>query len=285
MAPSSQEGLRRRGVRAAARVSVVLLALVGVYLVLVQLDVIRSPLDPIVRGDLELARSSDEGVRVLFVGNSLTYRNEMPALVQQLAAADDGAPRIIAVEYVASNWSLRAASKDDGLARLLREVRWDVVVLQERSYLPALAPEARAVEVEPFAYALRSQIERAGAETMLFMTWGYEDGDDGAVPGDTFTAMQERVAYAYWELGRNLDARVAPVGVAWAEALRRAPSVDLWANDGRHPSGRGSYLAACVFYALLTEQSPVGNAFTGELDRAEADLLQAVALDVVVDYP
>ncbi|MDQ3865458.1 MAG: hypothetical protein M3304_01320 [Actinomycetota bacterium] len=284
MAESSHEGLRRRVVRAAARVSAGLLALVGVYVVFVQLDVIRSPLDPIVRGDLELARSTDEGIRVLFVGNSFTYRNEMPALVQQLAAADEDAARIIAVEYVASNWSLRAASEDDGLARVVREVRWDVVVLQERSYLPALAPEARAVEMDPFAYALRSQIERAGAETMLFMAWGYENGDDSAVPGDTFTAMQERVAYGYRELGRNLDARVAPVGLAWAEALRRAPGVDLWADDGRHPSRRGSYLAACVFYAFLTEQSPVGNAFTGGLDRAEAAFLQRVAADVVLDY-
>jgi hypothetical protein len=275
--PRSRTG---RGIRIAARFSTALLVLGGVYVALVQLDLVRSPLDPTVRGDLELARSAEDGVRVLFVGNSLTYYNDMPALVHDLAAADEAAPPLFAVAYAAPNWGLEPAARDDGLDRLLREVPWDVVVLQERSGLPSLAADERAERMDRFVYDLHARIDAAGAETVLFMTWGYEDGDGNL----TFPAMQARIAEAYSDLAQNLATRVAPVGAAWEEALRRDPAMPLWRDDGRHPSGHGSYLAACVFYALLTERPVEGNPFTARLPADDARFLQRVAADVVDEW-
>jgi hypothetical protein len=72
------------------------------------------------------------------------------------------------------------------------------------------------------------------------MTWGYEDGDRGNLPGDTFSAMQKRVADGYEELALELSAEVAPVGRAWEEALKREPGLVLWDSDGKHPSATGS---------------------------------------------
>jgi len=279
--PTSRAG---RAVRVAARVSTAVLLLGAVYIALVQLNLIRSPLDPSIRGDIELARSAEDGVRVLFVGNSLTYSNDMPSLVHRLAAADEAAPRILTVEYVAPNWGLEPASKDDGLARLLREVAWDVVVLQERSGLPSLPADVRVEKMDRFVYDLSARIDAARAETVLFMTWGYERGDDGSVRDDTFGQMQARVAGAYSELGRSIGARVAPVGIAWAEALRRDPTIPLWRDDGRHPSRHGSYLAACVFYALLADRPVEGNSFVSSLPGADARFLQEVAADVVDEW-
>jgi hypothetical protein len=55
------------------------------------------------------------------------------------------------------------------------------------------------------------------------------------------------------------------------------PGIDLWADDGRRPSKTGSYLTACVLYALLADRDPAGNSFTAGLDRAEALRLQGLA--------
>ena len=200
--------------RVAARGRAAILLLAVAYVALVQADLIRSPLDPSIRGEIELARSTEDGVRVLFVGNSFTYSNDMPALVRDLAAADQGAPRIFAVQYAAPNWGLEPASADDGLDRLLREVAWDVVVLQERSGLPSLLADARAEKMDRFVYDLSARIEATGAETVLFMTWGYENGDDGKFRADTFSDMQARIARAYSELGRSIGAAGAPGGPA-----------------------------------------------------------------------
>ena len=61
---------------------------------------------------------------------------------------------------------------------------------------------------------------------------------------------------------------------AWAEALRRKPALDLWTDDGQHPGRKGSYLAACVFYAALTGRDPARSQFTAGIEGGQARLLQ-----------
>jgi uncharacterized protein DUF4886 len=251
------------------------------YVGLIHYGLVRNPLAPVPSGDLALARGDRPGLRVLFVGNSFTFKNDMPALVHQLAAGDGGARPMFAVQYTAGGWRLRQAARDDGLAKLLKEVRWDVVVLQEQSQIPSLSLEERQREMSPFAHTLQTKIAPTGAHTILFMTWGYRVGDRRNVPGDSFAAMQLRLERGYSDLGLQLGVPIAPVGLAWAEALRRRPELDLWASDGRHPSLRGSYLAACVFYAVLSHREPTGSRFTAGLPQAEARFLQGVAADVV----
>jgi uncharacterized protein DUF4886 len=253
---------------------------ISIFVGLVQLGLIQDPLAPVIRGDLVSARSDRDGLRVLFVGNSFTYYNSMPALVQRLASADQGAQPII-VSMTRGAWTLQRFSGNDRLAALLKDVRWDVVILQEQSQLLSFSPESRRRETFPYARALQTKIESAGGRTLVFTTWAYEDGDRRNVPGDTFAAMQARLEQGYADLAATLSTPVAPVGRAWAEALRREPGIDLWAGDGRHPSRLGSYLTACVFYAILTGRDPAASGFTAGIGPNEARFLQQVATDVV----
>jgi hypothetical protein len=252
----------------------------ALYSGLVHIGLARSLLAPNLRGDIALARSDRPGLRVLFVGNSFTFRNSLPALVHELAAGDPGATPIFSVEYAAGGWSLHQANKDDGLDKLLREVRWDVVVLQEKSWLLSLPEEQWRRETYPAARDLHEKIAAAGARTVFFMTWGYVRGDRRDEPHDTYAAMQARLADGYSKLGSELGAQVAPAGLAWAEALRREPRLDLWAGDGQHPARLGSYLAACVFYAMLSGREPAQSRFTAGIQPARARLLQQVAGDL-----
>jgi hypothetical protein len=267
--------------RLVACAAVGLVASVPIYVGLAKSGLIRSPFFPKIEGELALAEGDRPGLRVLFVGNSFTYSNAMPTLVQRLAAADAGAPPMFTVAYTAPAWTLRKASRDDGLENLLKDVHWDVVVLQDQSQLLSLPPEWQRREVYPFARVLRREIAFAGGRTVLFMTWAYRDGDEGNFPGDSFDAMQERLARGYAKLGAQLNTPVAPVGLAWAEALRQEPGLDLWASDGKHPNALGSYLAACVFYRLLSGRDPSGSMFTGEVPPARARFFQEIANEVV----
>ena len=204
--------LMRRFRRATLVVCAGVLLGISVYAGLVKLGLARSLFRPVAGGDLELARSGRSGVRVLFVGNSLTFKNDLPELVHRLAGART---RIFAGSFTAPGWQLSQFAGDRGLERLLRDVHWDVVVLQEQSQIPSFPADDRA-----------------------------RSGRRGLGGGAT-----------------------------------RRPRLDLWARDGTHPSRAGSYLAACVFYALLTRRSPVGNAYTAGLEPAEARLLQRIAWD------
>jgi uncharacterized protein DUF4886 len=251
------------------------------YAGLVHIGLARSLLAPNLRGDIALARGDRPGLRVLFVGNSFTFKNSLPALVHDLAAGDPGATAIFAVEYAAPGWSLHQAANDDGLAKLLREVHWDVVVLQEKSWLLSFPADRWRRETYPSARELHEKISDAGARTLLFMTWGYVRGDRWHEPHDTYAAMQSRLANGYSKLGAELGAQVAPAGLAWAEALRREPSLDLWAGDGEHPGRLGSYLAACVFYAALSGREPTRSRFTAGIAPEQARLLQQIAESVL----
>jgi hypothetical protein len=248
-----------------------------VYSGLVHVGLARSLFAPTLRGDIALARGGQPGLRVLFVGNSFTFRNSLPELVHDLAAGDPGAKPIYSVEYAAPGWSLREADKDSGLTKLLRDLKWDVVVLQEKSWLLSFPEEQWRRTTYPFARDLHEKIAKSGAHTLLFMTWGYVLGDRWNVPHDTYAEMQVRLADGYSQLGAELGARVAPAGLAWAEALRRQPGLDLWADDGEHPGLSGSYLAACVFYAALTGRDPARSSFTAGIEDRQARFLQRVA--------
>jgi hypothetical protein len=234
------------------------------YIGLVHVGLARSLLAPTLRGDIALARGDRPGLRVLFVGNSFTFKNSLPALVRDLAAGDPGGPPIFSVEYAAPGWSLHQADND-------------IVVLQEKSWLLSYPEDQWRRETYPFARNLHEKIAAAGARTLLFMTWGYTLGDRWHEPHDTYAAMQTRLADGYTKLGAELGVEVAPAGLAWAEALRRNPRLDLWAGDGKHPGRLGSYLTACVFYAELSGRVPTRSRFTAGLESKQARLLQQVA--------
>jgi len=273
-APLSLRGLMRASVRVVA-----LIVLLGIsYLALARAGIAPDPFAPVTRGDVALVESDRRGVRVLFVGNSFTFYNSLPHLVHEIAASDEGAPSIFAVERTRGGWTFQEASEDDGLNQLLDEFHWDVVVLQEQSQMLSFSPTQWHEESYPYADRLRRMIVTSGAKPLLFMTWGYDRGDRHNVPNDSFGAMQARLVSGYTELGDLLDASVAPVGVAWSEAVRERPDIDLWDDDGRHPSEAGSYLAACVLYATITGRDPTESDFLGGLDPGEARFLQQVAL-------
>ncbi|MGB1248246.1 MAG: T9SS type A sorting domain-containing protein, partial [Chitinophagales bacterium] len=61
------------------------------------------------------------------------------------------------------------------------------------------------------------------------------------------------------------------------------PAIDLYTNDGSHPSAAGSYLAACVFYSSMYRKSTIGNSYHFSLDAATALTLQTIASETVLD--
>jgi hypothetical protein len=90
-----------------------------------------------------------------------------------------------------------------------------------------------------------------------------------------------------FRIAKELNSMVAPVGVAWSYVLEQKPSLQVFHQDGSHPSPVGSYLASCVFYSVFFKRSPVGlprTLFTvkrdgshvkvGELSEVDAEIIQ-----------
>jgi len=211
--------------------------------------------------------------RILFIGNSYTYCNELPTLVAQLAVA--GGKDVDVHQITAGGVTLEWHAQNEATLAALYEA-WDFVVLQEHSIRPIQDTPQMAMA----AAALQPMIASTGAQTVLFMTWARQH----------FPEMQAGLARVYAEIAQEIGARVAPVGLAWETALAADSSLALYTEDKSHPTPLGSYLAACVFYATFFSESPVGlpaklttagGEVLVEIPEAQARLVQHVAWDVV----
>jgi hypothetical protein len=172
---------------------------------------------------------------------------------------------------------------------MIDSMDWDYVVLQEQSQRPSFPQSQVEVEVYPYARYLDSliHVNNQCTETVFYMTWGRKYGDAGNCafwpPVCTFTGMQEQLRDSYVKMADDNAALVAPVGEAWEKSWNTDSTINLWVSDNSHPDVTGTYLAACVFYATIFRQSPVGASYTAGLAASVASHLQQMAFLTVFD--
>jgi len=226
--------------------------------------------------------------KALFLGNSYTGVNNLPALVEGLAVAgghvlttDRNTPGGNTLGAPQSNGSPHK-SNSVSLAKIA-STSWDFVVLQEQSYLPTI-PYTRNQYMDTGAQSLALSIANSDPTTrvLLYQTWGRRDASQfcygsHCVTFADFDEMQDALTTAYDGCASLIGADVAPVGEAWRMARALQPGIVLHSNDGSHPNLSGSYLAACVFYAKLFDESPVGLTYDAGLAPSTAQFLQEVA--------
>lgn len=182
-------------------------------------------------------------LKVLFIGNSFTQRNDLPSLIAAMAAE-----REIAIEHElisAGGASLRNHWNAGRAGQAIAKGDFDYVVLQEQSTLPVKNAKRMAENVRLFDDVNK----QAGAQTVLYMTWAREHSPES----------QQAITDAYNSIGEEIGALVVPVGVVWEKYLAKHESPVLYDRDQSHPSPAGSYLAACVFVAALLKVNPVGS--------------------------
>ncbi len=196
-------------------------------------------------------------LRVLFIGNSYTYFNNLPKLVESIAASQKDAPRIVTEAVLRGGERLKGHWTTGKALEAVRKGGWDFVVLQEHSTLgitPGATPGGLIAINDPadyFEYARKfnDEIRKVGARTVLYATWSREH----------LPEQQRRLDDAIVRLARELDAGIAPVGLAWNLARVEAADVRLYQPDRSHPRAAGSYLAALVFYLCLTGKTSLGD--------------------------
>lgn len=218
---------------------------------------------------------ADEQIRVLFVGNSYTFYNDLPVTFEKLMLSGGYQVEVGSSTY--GGWSLSDHLTSSETVDMIGKDNWDYVVLQEKSVVTN--PEE---EMYPAVRGLDRLIHEKGAETILFMTWGRKKGLASAGFPD-FESMQVHIDNNYLNIADELSLSVAPVGTAWQNVLTVDNFPSLWDNDGSHPSPFGTYLAACVFYALLSGESPEGLAYNAKLPEETARFLQRAAFDTLSD--
>lgn len=219
--------------------------------------------------------------RVLFVGNSYTFVNDLPTVFATLAASG-GHDVDTGMDAQGGETLAQHAQDGNGLSQI-DGGHWTYVVLQEQSEIPAI-PSSRDASMYPAVRTLAARVRGAGAQPLLFLTWGHKAGEPDLGLRD-FSAMQDALDDGYKRVAADQHTPIAPVGEAWFRLTQDEPGAALWQDDGSHPTAEGTYLAACVFYATIFHASPKGLTYHGDLSDDEAARVQQVAADTVLTDP
>jgi hypothetical protein len=213
---------------------------------------------------------------VLFVGNSLTEANALPAMVAALARA---AGRPLVVEQVVfGGFSLEDQWNRGDARRAIARGGWRYVVLQQG---PSALPESRANLLE-WTGLFAPEIRAAGARPAFYSVW----------PESARSSVFTDVTESYRLAAASVDGVFLPAGEAWRAAWRRSPPLALYGPDGFHPTPRGTYLAALLIAAQLLERSPLGLASDVggggvpevRLSGDERALFEASAAEAIASY-
>ncbi|WP_143321308.1 DUF4886 domain-containing protein [Clostridium sp. HBUAS56010] len=217
---------------------------------------------------------------VLFIGNSMTYSNQLPGVFAQLSMSGGFNPDVY--ELTEGYYTLQEfADPQDELGaqayEALSDHTWDYVVMQENTGMALVGDTIMLSAVE----TLDELVRRAGGESVLFMTWAHKDGFSHKILGinnkNTREEMQTRMAQNYLNAAEELDLLTAPAGIAFMRCAQAYPEIELWDEDKSHPSLEGTYLAACVLYQTLFDQTPEGVAYSADLDGDTVFKLQQIA--------
>jgi hypothetical protein len=198
--------------------------------------------------------------RVLFIGNSLTLTNGLPAMVQRVAAVSgDG----LDYETVAfANVSLEDHWARGDALRAIKRGGWSFVVLQQG---PSAMPDSRVL-LREYVRRFDAEVRRTGARTALYMVW----------PSSGRRGDFEAVSASYAIAAKDVGGVLLAAGDLWRAAWRRQPALALYGPDGFHPSPLGSYIAALAIYQGLTGRPPrVSKAFQSASGAFPAVVIEA----------
>lgn len=211
-------------------------------------------------------KEEEEGLNILFLGNSLMYYNDMPKLFAETAKANGKEVRVESVTKGSATVSDFADESTEVGARaipLLKNNAWDIVVIEPSRRISPYEGSVKAAELSA-ARRLRELADASGGELLLYSVWG---NDNGKVIEYRAITPTEMIKVAAHEMSRgahtafmhdvNAELAAALGGVKTAEAgyafencIARY-AYELYDADRRHPSPIGSYLAAAVIYATI----------------------------------
>lgn len=211
------------------------------------------------------------GARVLFIGNSLTYENDVPQMVRDLAAAAGLAWHVEA--QVSGGASIQDQWERNLVQAKITNGGWDAVVLQQG---PSSLPDSRT-NLRHWTGEYDRLIREAGGRTALYEVW----------PELSRFEVFDRVRDSYALAARDVDGWFLPAGEAWRVAWEDDPELQLYGPDGFHPTVAGSWAAALTIFGGLSEHSLADLPAPEGVDAATAARLRqaaAEALDRYSDY-
>ena len=222
-----------------------------------------------------------EGTKILFIGNSLTFYNDVPGIFANFA--DRTNKQLFIGTSLIGGATLQEHSLNVETVDLIFQYDWDYVVLQGGGYNAAF-PEYFDEVLQP-AKLLKNFIlsNKPDSKIIYFMSFAAPDSVEANLTELTYDVFQTMIYNGALKLADSLDCMVAPLGAAWRTVVEDRPDIIMYNPDGIHQSPAGAYLEACVYYATIFQESCEGIEYYGEMTPGIAGYLQQVGSTTVLN--
>ena len=216
----------------------------------------------------DVNKPEDDTMRILFLGNSLMFYNDMPETFRKMANA---AGKNVYIQTILDGGSTIAKYADPShelgvsARKMISLGNWDYIVIQPSRRATPWENTVLEREIKA-AKTIKSLADGIGAKIIIYSVWGNNNGKAtaytavGASGTESLTTkLISRPAHAKFmyefglrvasELGEGITTVYA--GLAFENCIALNPDINLYHTDYTHPSPEGSYLAAASFYATI----------------------------------
>ena len=189
------------------------------------------------------AQEKKDTVRVLLVGNSYIYYNNLAQMIGLITDSLDTKiickKSTIGAATLGQHWNSERGLKTK---KIIANNKFDIVVIQDNSMWPLEHKDSLLLYGNLFCQYIRAN----GAKPYLYNTWAREKTPQ----------TQSKINEAYSELAKAQSAVNVEVGSSFELARKTIPTMNLFHPDGSHPSAVGTFLIALSFIKKITGTLP-----------------------------
>ena len=187
-------------------------------------------------------------MKILFIGNSYTFYNDMPKMLLELGIENGKELEVDSVTRGGRKLYENLASGDEHNSKILELIAkksYDVLILQEQSYFAL-------IDYAEFERGVRELIALVGAKrVILYATWGRKTGCDLLDKyGWASAEMGEKLFAAYSSAAKVCGAEVSPVGLCFNK-INAIGTFELYNPDLSHPSRLGTVVGVLCHYKKI----------------------------------
>jgi len=189
------------------------------------------------------AQEKKDTVRVLLVGNSYIYYNNLAQMIGLITDSLDTKiickKSTIGAATLGQHWN---SERGLNTKKIIANNKFDIVVIQDNSMWPLEHKDSLLLYGNLFCQYIRAN----GAKPYLYNTWAREKTPQ----------TQSKINEAYSELAKAQSAVNVEVGSSFELARKTIPTMNLFHPDGSHPSAAGTFLIALSFIKKITGTLP-----------------------------
>tara|TARA_Y100001954_G_C15577138_1_gene486448 strand:+ start:11 stop:790 length:780 start_codon:yes stop_codon:yes gene_type:complete len=215
-----------------------------------------------------------ENQKILFIGNSFTFYWNLPSLIEKMSI--ERGLNWNVNHFTVPSATLKIHWNNPDLISLLENKIFDHIIVQEHSTNILTNADGNS----KFYFDQIRSIIPVSTQIHFFSTWMYPSMEQFNIDNEEYP-IEKRIK----EIIEGTTTKLIPVGRAFKLFQEEHPQFSLLMEDEKHPNSNGSYLASCVIFSHLSDESSVNlsKRYKG-LDNKGVEIYYSIVEDEVLPF-